>query len=122
MPRDEGFVERIVHNVESRIEQWREEDAARKAEAERHRDALREEAVERERLLAQSIGEEESRGVSPKQAAMEHGAVFVVHSEEAGRALEELADEGARLVQVVPGRGNDGDAGVRGGWLLFDRS
>lgn len=122
MSREVSFVERIVHGIERHIEQWRQEDTARKTEAERHRDALTEEAIERERLLAESIGDEESRRLSPEQAAREHGAVFVVHSKEAGQALEGLASDGACLTRVIPGRGSSGkDAEVRGSWLLFER-
>ena len=122
MPREESFIERIVHGVERHIEQWREEDAARKTEAERHRDTLREEAVERERMLAESIGEEEARGLSPEQAAREHGAVFVSHSSGAGQALKGLAGDGACLARVIPGRGSGGrDTEIQGSWLLFER-
>lgn len=124
MSREEGFIERVVQNVEQHVQQWREADAARKVEAERHRDALMAEAVERERLLAESIGEEEARGLSSRQAAVEHGAVFVAHSEEGGKALEELASGGSRLSRVIPGRDSGGKAGsgAQGSWLLFERS
>jgi hypothetical protein len=44
-----------------------------------------------------------------------------VHSEEAGRALKELADGGARLVSVVPGSGSlETGAGIEGSWLVFE--
>lgn len=120
----ESFIERIVHGVEQRVQQWREEDTARKIEAERHRGTLWDEAVQRERLLAESISDEEDRGVSSQEAAIEHGAVFVVHSEEAGRALEEFAGDGSRLTRVIPGRdsGGHGGGGVLGSWLLFERA
>lgn len=123
MSREESFIERMVHGVERHIEQWREEDAARKTEVERHRDTLREEALERERMLAaESIGQEEARGLSPEQAALEHGAVFVSHSSGAGQALEGIASDGGRLARVIPGRGSGGrDAEVQGSWLLFER-
>jgi hypothetical protein len=120
MSRVENFIERTVHNIEQRIQQFREEEAARQTQLREHRNMLWAEAAEREKLLAEYIGDEESRELSVAQAARESGAVFVVHSEDATRALEGLVKDGARLTSVVPGQGTgDTETGVRGSWLLF---
>lgn len=112
-------VERILQRVEEHHEEWRGRDAARKAEAERQ--ALWEQAKEREKLLADAVAEEEGRRRSAEEIAGERGVVFVTHSQEAGKALEEFAREGDRLlVKVVPGRGvYGGGTGLRGSWLVF---
>ena len=54
-----SMIERIVHRVEEHIEEWRRRDATRAAEAEANRDQLWAAAAERERALAEVIGEEE---------------------------------------------------------------
>lgn len=120
MPREEGFVESMVHRVERHVEQWRQEESTRKKGAEARREELWQEAAERERLLAEAIGAAEKSGVSPGHTSREHGAVFVAHSEEGGRTLEGLAGDGARLTRVVPGLGSGEDSGARGSWLLFE--
>jgi len=98
-------IERIVHRIEEHIEEWRERDKALKGEAEANRDALWAEAAERERLLAEAIGEETGRG-SAEGLAKQERVVFVMHTEEVSRALETFAREGDRLVRVVPGKGS----------------
>ena len=60
--RRTSMIERIVRGIEDRIEEWRGQDKARHTEAEANRDALWAEAAERERLLAEALGEEETPG------------------------------------------------------------
>jgi hypothetical protein len=120
-----GFmIERIVNRVEEHIEEWRRRDAARAAEAEANRDQLWAAAAERERYLAEVIGEEESRGVSAEEVMKEHRVVFVVHSEEVAQTLKAFAREGDRLVKVIPStRGNYAkEMGIKGSWLVFEKS
>jgi hypothetical protein len=117
-------IERIVHRIEEHIEEWRERDKALKEEAEANRDALWAEAAERERLLAEAIGQETGRG-SAEVLAEQERVVFVMHTEEVSRALETFAREGDRLVRVVPGTGRGSHVaapGVKGTWLVFETS
>jgi hypothetical protein len=116
--------ERIVRGIEDRIEEWRGQDKARHTEAEANRDALWAEAAERERLLAEALGEEEVRRGTVEEIATEQRVVFVMHSEEAARALETFAAEGDRLVKAIPGSGGShtAAAGVKGSWLVFEAS
>jgi hypothetical protein len=81
------------------------------------------EAAEREKLLKEEISDEEGERKSLEEAAKDRGTVFVVHSSEAGKALEEFASEGARLARLVPGRDNTRreGRGVGGSWLVFER-
>jgi hypothetical protein len=51
-------IERILRRVEEHVEDWRRRDTARHAEADAFRDMLWAEAAERERLLAEAMGEE----------------------------------------------------------------
>ena len=111
-------IEKILHRVEDHIEEWRRQDQTRQAEAEADRDKLWAEAKEREKLLAKTIGEEEARRASVGEGAERHRFVFVVHSEEAYKALVSLAGERYRLVNAAPGGGSTG-AGVKGSWLVF---
>jgi hypothetical protein len=114
------MIERVLQRVEDHVEEWRKQDRGRKAELAAHRRELWAEAAERERLLTESVSEEEARRGSLEDIAKEHRVVFVVHSEEAGRALEDFAGEGDRLLRIVPGRGSYGsDNGTRGSWLVF---
>lgn len=119
-----SMIERIVRGIEDRIEEWREQDKARHTEAEANRDALWAEAAERERLLAEAMGEEEARRESVEEVAKEQRVVFVMHSEEAARALEAFAGKGDRLVGVMPRRGEShtAAAGIKGSWLVFEAS
>ncbi len=115
-------IERIVHRIEEYIEEWRREDAARKREVEEQRERLWEAAAERERALVREINEEESRLSTLGEITREHRLVFVVHSEEVARTLEEFAGDKARLVKVIPGRqgSHAKEVGVKGSWLVFE--
>src|SRR5215217_3714181 len=84
------IIEKIVHRAEDHIEEWRRQDQARQAEAEADRDRLCAEGKERENLLAKTIGEEEARRASVGEGTERHRFVFVVHSEEASKALVSL--------------------------------
>ena len=115
-------IERIVRRIEEHIEDWRRRDAARAAEAEAHRDELWAAAAERERYLAEVIGEEESRGVSAEEVMKEHRVVFVVHSEEVAQTLEIFARDGDRPDEAIPSsRGSYAkEMGIKGSWLVFE--
>jgi hypothetical protein len=119
------MIERIVHRVEEHIEQWRRQEAARAAEAEANRDQLWAAAAERERRLAEIIGEEEEAGRGSSEEIMkEHKVAFVVHSEEVSHTLESFAGRGDRLVKVIPSsRGTYAkEQGIKGSWLVFETS
>ena len=122
--RRESMIERVVQRVEEHIEEWRKRDAARAAEAEANRDQLWAAAAERERMLAEIIGEEESQRSSAEEVMKEHRVVFVVHSEEVAETLEAFAQEGDRLVRVMPStRGSYAEEmGIKGSWLVFEPS
>ena len=119
-----SMIERIVNRIVGHIEEWRKRDAARAAEAEANRDQLWAAAAERERMLARVIGEEEAHRASAEEIMKEHRVVFVVHSEEVAQTLETFADDGDRLVRVIPGtRGSYArEMGVKGSWLVFGPS
>jgi hypothetical protein len=110
--------------VEEHIEEWRKRDAALAAEAEANRDQLWAAAAERERLLAEVIGEEETHRPSAEEVMKEHRVVFVVHPEEVAQTLEVFAQERDRLVNVIPGaRGSYAkEMGIKGSWLVFEKS
>jgi len=122
------MIERMVHRVEEHIEQWRRQEAARAAEAEANRDQLWAAAAERERHLAELIGEEElhkgSSSSSSEEIMKEHKVAFVVHSGEVAQTLESFAREGDRLVKVIPSsRGTYAkEMGIKGSWLVFESS
>ena len=118
------MIERIVHRVESHIEEWRKGHTARHAEAEVNRDELWAAAAERERHLAEVIGEEGARQVSSEEVMKEHRLAFVVHSEEVAQTLETFAREKDRLVKVIPStRGSYAkEMGIKGSWLVFEPS
>ena len=122
--RRESMIERVVHRVEEHIEEWRKRDAAREAEADAHRDQLWAEAAERERMLAEFIGEEESSRLSVEEVIKEHRVAFVVHSEEVAQTPEAFAREGDRLVRTIPSsRGSYAkEMGIKGSWLVFEKS
>ena len=121
--RQEGRLERIIHGIEDRIEHWREEDAARKREAEENREKLWAEAAERERLLAEAVGEEEAQRGAIEEITKDQKLVFVVHTDEVAESLNTFAEEGNRLVKVMPGRGTHvSEAGLTGSWLVFESS
>ena len=119
-----SMIERIVNRVEEHIEEWRRQDAARAAEAEANRDQLWAAAAERERLLAEVLGEEEAHRASVEEVMKEHRVVFVVHSEEAAQTLETFAREGDRLLKAIPStRGSYAkEMGIKGSWLVFEKS
>src|SRR3712207_472077 len=120
----ESMIERVVHRVEGHIQEWRKRDAARAAEAEANRDQLWAAAAERERHLAELIGEEEAHQPSSEEAMKEHKVAFVVHSGEVAQTLESFAQSGDRLVKVIPStRGTYAkEMGIKGSWLVFESS
>lgn len=114
-------LERIIHGIEERIEEWRQEDAARKMEAEANREMLWAEATEREKMLADAINEEEAQRESVEEVTKQQKLVFVVHTDEVAETLQTFADEGDRLVKIMPGRGTHvGGTGLSGSWLVFE--
>jgi hypothetical protein len=116
-------IERILRRVEEHVEEWRRRDAARHAEADAFRGRLWAEAAERERLLAEAMGEEEARRESIEELTKQHRVVFVLHREEVGETLEDFASQGDRLVSVVPRKGGEAiTAGLKGSWLVFEKS
>lgn len=121
--RRTSMIERIVHRVEEHIEDWRRRDAARAAEADANRDQLWAAAAERERMLAEVMGEEETHKASVEEVMKEHRVAFVVHSEEVAQTLQTFADEGDRLIRVIPSsRGSYArEMGIKGSWLVFEK-
>ena len=121
--RRTSMIERIVHRVEEHIEDWRRRDAARAAEADANRDQLWAAAAERERMLAEVMGEEEAHRTSVEEVMKEHRVAFVVHTEEVAQTLQTFADEGDRLIQVIPStRGSYArEMGIKGSWLVFEK-
>lgn len=121
MSERETSIERLLHRIEGHIEEWRGRMSDREAELQAHREMLLAEAAERERLLARTVSEEADRERSLEEAAKEHRVAFVVHSEEAGKALEKLAGDGVRLARVVPASEGEGSgADIKGSWLVFE--
>ena len=119
MEKREGFIERVLHGIERRIDEAHERRRAREAELDRSGGGLWTQAAERERLLVQTVSEEEERQRSLEEIVKDHRVAFVVHSEEAGRALQEFA--GNRLVSVIPASGGDQTSPViKGSWLVFE--
>ena len=118
------MIERIVQRVEEHIEDWRRRDAARAAEADANRDQLWAAAAERERMLAEVLGEEEARRTSVEEVMNEHRVAFVVHSEEVAQTLESFATDKGRLIRVIPStRGSYAkEMGIKGSWLVFEKS
>ena len=113
--------EKLVHRVEERVEEWRKQEAARRAEIEADMDERWAEARERERHLAEAVSQEEKEKHSVEEATKKRKVVFVVHTEEAGEALEEFAGEKVRLASVVSGRREYGGlSGLEGSWLVFE--
>jgi hypothetical protein len=116
-------IEKILHRVEDRIEEWRGQDQARQAEAEADRDKLWAEAKEREELLNEGAREAQSNRGSVETVTDRHRLVFVVHSDEEVRMLQTFASERNRLVEVVPVKmSSEGDTGIKGSWLVFEAS
>ena len=111
MQQHQSQLERIIHSIEERIEEWRKEDAARKMEAE----------ANREMLWAEAINEEESRRGAVEEVTKQQRLVFVVHTDEVAETLQTFADEGDRIVRIMPGKGTHvGGTGLRGSWLVFE--
>jgi hypothetical protein len=119
-----SMIERIVQRVEGHIEEWRRRDAAYAAEADANRDQLWAAAAERERKLAEVIGEEQARRTSVEEVMKEHRLAFVVHSEEVAQTLQTFAGERDRLIRVIPStRGSYAkEMGIKGSWLVFEKS
>jgi hypothetical protein len=116
-------IERILHRIEERVEDWRKREAALQAEADASRSRLWAEAAERERLLAEAVGAEETRRESIEELTKQHRVVFVLHRTEVEETLEDFAREGDRLVSVVPRRGGETISdGLKGSWLVFESS
>jgi hypothetical protein len=119
----ESMIEKILHWAGARIEEWRRQDQARKAEAEADRDKLWAEAKDREELLADGAREAESLRGSIEAVTDGRRFVFVVHSDEEARTLETFASGRNRLVKVVPVKTSpEGDTGIKGSWLVFEAS
>jgi hypothetical protein len=117
----ESTIERILHRIEDHVQEWRRQERARETEAAAQREALWAAAVEREKLLAQTITDEESGRESIEEITKQHRVVFVVHSEEVAQTLGTFAAEKDRLVNVIPGRGSYGEGtGLKGSWLVFE--
>ena len=116
-------IERILHRIEEHLEDWRKREAALQAEADASRSRLWAEAAERERLLAEAVGAEESRRGSIEELTKQHRVVFVLHRTEVEETLEDFVREGDRLVSVVPRRGGEMISdGLKGSWLVFESS
>jgi alkanesulfonate monooxygenase SsuD/methylene tetrahydromethanopterin reductase-like flavin-dependent oxidoreductase (luciferase family) len=116
-------IERILHSIEERVEDWRKREAALQAEADASRSRLWAEAAERERLLAEAVGAEETRRESIEELTKEHRVVFVLHRTEVEETLQDFVREGHRLVSVVPRRGGETiSEGLKGSWLVFESS
>jgi hypothetical protein len=116
-------IERILNRIEEHVEDWRKRESALQAEADASRGRLWAEAAERERLLAEAVGAEESRRESIEELTMQHRVVFVLHREEVIETLEDFARQGDRLVSVVPRRGGETiTEGLKGSWLVFESS
>ena len=116
-------IERILHRIEGRLEDWRKREAALQAEADASRSRLWAEAAERERLLAEAVGAEEARRKSIEELTKQHRVVFVMHRTEVEETLQDFVREGDRLVNVVPRRGGEMiSEGLKGSWLVFESS
>ena len=117
-------IEKILHRVEDRIEEWRGRDLARKAQAEADRDKLWAKAKEQRREPQTGAAREtESHRGFVQEVTDRPRYVFVIHSDEEARTLETFASERNRLVKVVPVKTSpEGDTGIKGSWLVFEAS
>ena len=116
-------IERVLHRIEERLENWREREAALQAEADASRSRLWAEAAERERLLAEAVGAEEARRETIEELTKQHRVVFVLHRTEVEETLQDFVRQGDRLVNVVPRRGGEMiSEGLTGSWLVFESS
>jgi hypothetical protein len=122
--RRTSMIERILHRIEDHVEEWREQDRARKEETAAHREQLWAEAAERQKLLAEAVADEEAGRGSLEEITRQHRVVFVLHREDLTGTLETFASEKNRLVNVVPGKGDYGGGkgieGIKGSWLVFE--
>jgi hypothetical protein len=122
--RRTSMIERVLHRIEEHVEEWRRQDAARKAEVASQREELWAEAAQRQELLAEAIADDESQQASLEELTKQHRVVFVLHREDLTGTLEAFAGEKDRLVNVVPGKGEYGGGkgieGIRGSWLVFE--
>src|SRR5215204_4262387 len=106
-------IERVLHRIEERLEDWREREAALQAEADASRSGL----------LAEAVGAEETRRESIEELTKQHRVVFVMHRTEVEETLQDFVREGDRLVNVVPRRGGEMiSEGLKGSWLVFESS
>ena len=116
-------IQRILNRIEEHIEDWRQRDSALQAEADASKSRLWAEAAERERLLTEAVGAEESRRESIEDLTKQNRVIFVLHREELAETLEGFARHGDRLVSVVPRRGGETISdGLKGSWLVFESS
>jgi hypothetical protein len=121
--RHASAIERILHRIEEHLEDYRKREAALQAAADESRSRLWAEAAERERMLAEAVGAEETRRESIEELTMQHRVVFVLHHDEVVETLEDFARQGDRLVSVVPRRGGETISdGLKGSWLVFESS
>ena len=72
-------IERLLHVIEDRIEEWRARMSAREVELRAHREVLLAEAAERERLLTLAASNEGLER-SLEEGAKEHRVAFMVYS------------------------------------------
>lgn len=114
-------IEGIVHKVEDHIAEWRRHQAGLETEADASRSRLWAEAEERQRLVAATIGHEETRREASAGDTGEHEVVFVVASDAFADALEHFSPDRDRLVRVMPARESGRGMGLRGSWLIFEK-
>lgn len=81
MNNREKPIERLLHVIEARIEEWRARTSVREVELQAHREMPLAEAAERERFLAQAASDWEDRERSLEESAEEHRVAFILHSE-----------------------------------------
>ena len=114
-------IESVLRRIEERLATWREAQEAREVEAEADRNRLWAEAAERERLLVETIEDEESRRRSVGEICRDKKTVFVIHSRETKDALEGLSKEGVRFVgEIAAESASTRTTGLEGSWLIFE--
>ena len=118
-------IERVLRRIERHVEEWREQEMARKDEVEAHREQLWAEAHQRQKLLTEAIAGEEAHKASLEEITKEHRIVYVLHREDLTGTLEDIAGTGDRLVNIIPGKGDYGGGrgiqGIKGSWLVFEQ-
>jgi hypothetical protein len=115
-------IEGVLRGIEERLAApWREEQQAREVEAEAHRDRLWAEAAERERLLVETVGAEESRRRSAGEICRDReGCVrHPLPGDQGGpggaqrrRGSFRSGDRGRERLH--------GGRGLEGSWLIFE--